>query len=109
MAAEQRREDGSESKSSEWPGPLCSHLTRPCLHPRFSQVWNVSCSLDLKKTIINVQNYLELYPTGYHLPNFCHFFLDSRLCPLEAFLAVSKAAQGYYAFIFLTQLKPHGV
>lgn len=49
------------------------------------------------------------YPMGYYLPYFHHFFLDSRLCPLEVFLAVSKGAQGYHAFIFLTQLKPHGI
>lgn len=49
------------------------------------------------------------YPTGYHLPYFYHFFLDSRLCSQEVFLAVSKDAQAYYAFIFLTQLKPHGI
>lgn len=42
-------------------------------------------------------------PMGYHLPYFYHFFLDFRLCRLEVFLAVSKGAQGYYAFIFLTR------
>lgn len=62
MSAEQRREDGSEPKEFTMSGQaLCAHVSPDLSRAKvLVRSENVSCSLNLKKTIINPQNYPAL-------------------------------------------------
>lgn len=70
---------------NEWPGPLCSHPTRPAQSQGFSQVWNVSHSLNLKKTIINPQNYLALLSNRIPSTIFLPFLSRLQVGPFGGF------------------------
>lgn len=65
---------------------LCAHTSPdPVQIQGFSRVWNVSCSLDLKKTIINVENYLELLSNRIPSTKFLPFLSRHQVVPFGGF------------------------
>lgn len=83
----QNKEEKMEANPTAASGQaLCTHTSPdPLQSPGFSQVWNVSCSLNLKKTIINPQNHLALVSNGIPSTLFPPFLSRLQVVPFGGF------------------------